>query len=220
MQKGIDISSHNGNIDFQKIKENVKFVIIRSSWGYFQEDNMVYQNVQKCEQANLPYGFYHYSYAVNLEEAKKEVDGLLNLIQNFKPTYPIIIDMEDIDNWKEKNGNPSNAVYVSICEYFCKRVEESGYYAMIYANYDWWVNRLNDKRLDRFDKWLADWRGYDKPSLPCGIWQYTSSDTINGITGNVDANISYKDYPTLIKNLKKNDTVLPKEEDGRSPNLP
>ncbi len=221
LAKGIDISVHNGHIDFSKIKEEVSFVMIRASWGFFQEDTACDRNVKGCEAAQIPYGFYHYSYAVNLEDAKKEVDGFLSLVKKYHPTYPLVIDMEDADGWKAKNGNPSNETYIQICDYFCQKVEEAGYYAMIYANYDWWVNRLNDKRLERYDRWLADWRGYNTPSLSCGIWQYTSGDAVNGISGRVDANISYRDYPTLIANLHKTEKDEPSAhiEDGTSPNI-
>ena len=218
MEKGIDISVHNGNIRFDEIKDKVSFVMIRSSWGFFQEDNLLDKNVKGCEQEKIPYGFYHYSYAVNLEEAKKEVEGVLNLIQHYHPTYPIVIDMEDADGWKERNGNPSNETYIEICEYFCDQIEKAGYYAMIYASYDWWVNRLNDKRLERFDKWLADWRGLKNPSIPCGIWQYSSKEQITGINGNVDVNISYKNYPEIIQKLNQKSPIIVKE-DGTSPNI-
>ena len=217
----MDISVHNGNIDFMKAKKDVSFVMIRASWGFFTEDSACEQNVKACEEAQIPYGFYHYSYARNLEEAKREVEGFLSIVSKHNPTYPLVIDMEDADGWKEKNGNPSNETYIQICEYFCNRIEEAGYYAMIYANYDWWVHRLNDDRLNRFDKWLADWRGYDSPSLSCGIWQYTSSATIPGVIGRVDANISYRDYPSLISGLKKDKAPVEPVlmEDGCSPTI-
>ncbi len=218
MKKGIDISVHNGNINFNQAKQDISFVMIRASWGFFTEDKNCDQNVKACEAAQIPYGFYHYSYARNLTEAKQEVDGFLALVKKYNPTYPLVIDMEDADHWKEKNGNPSNETYVEICEYFCNQVEKAGYYAMIYANYDWWKNRLNDARLEKFDKWLADWRGYDSPSLTCGMWQYTSGATIAGISGRVDANISYRDYPNLIANLK-NKRIEATTEDGYSPSI-
>lgn len=200
MLKGIDISNHNGTIDFNKVKSSgINFVLIRSSWGWFNEDTMFRANVNGCEAVGLPYGLYHYSYARNLNEAKIEADGLIRLAKSCNPSYPLIIDMEDADDWKRDNGNPSNDMYVQICEYICKKIEEAGFYAMIYANKDWFTNRLNDRRLDRFDKWLAHVY-IPAPSMDCGIWQYTFKGKVNGISGDVDMNYAYKDYPSLTKN--------------------
>lgn len=203
MSKGIDISYHQGNIDFNSVKNSgIEFVMIRASFGFFNEDKKVHEYVRECEKVGLPYGFYHYSYARNLEEAEKEVKGFLNLVKNYNPTYPLVIDMEDADNWKRDNGNPSNEMLIDICDLFCKRVEEAGYYAMIYANTDWFLNRINSSKLDRYDKWLADWRDEPNRTIPRGMLQYSSSGRIPGIATNVDLNESYKDYPTIIKNMK------------------
>ena len=196
--KGIDISKHNGNIDFDQLKGSVDFVIVRTSFGFFNEDSKYKEYIAGLERVGIPYGLYHYSYARNLEEAKKEADGFLNLAKNYHPTYPLILDMEDADHWKANNGNPSNEMYIQICEYFCNRVEEAGYYSMIYANKDWFENKLNDSRLDRFDKWLAQWGSNPTYNKPFGIWQYTSSGTVPGISGRVDMNIAYKDYKAII----------------------
>lgn len=203
MLKGIDISSHNRDINFSKVKNSgIQFVMIRSSYGWFNEDKKFKDNAKGCEAVGLPYGIYHYSYARSLEEARIEVEGLIRLIKSFNPTYPIVIDMEDADNFKS-TWKVSNKTCVDICEYFCLKLEEAGYYAMIYANKNWFNTKINDKRLNRFDKWLAQWT--DKPSYSgnFGIWQYTSKGIVNGIVGNVDMNIAYKDYSQIIKGFKK-----------------
>lgn len=201
--KGIDISNHQGDIDYNKLKGQIDFAIVRTSYGFFNEDKMYKIHISGLEQNGIPYGLYHYSYARNLDEAKIEVEGFLNIAKNYKPTYPLIIDMEDADNWKANNGNPSNEMYIEICEYFCQKIEEAGYYAMIYANKNWLENKLNDSRLDRFDKWLAQWSNEPTYNKPFGIWQYTSNGQVEGINGRVDMNISYIDYPSVIKNMNK-----------------
>lgn len=198
--KGIDISQHNGNIDFSKVQNEVDFIIIRCSYGFYQEDSKFREYANNCEKYKIPYGFYHYSYARNLDEAKKEVNGMISSIKNYHPTYPIIIDMEDADGWKLKNGNPSNDTYVKICDLFCKMLEDNGYYAMIYANNDWFTNRINSNYLDRYDKWLAQWTSKPTYKKNFGIWQYSSSGNVDGINGKVDMDISYKNYPAIIKN--------------------
>ena len=107
--------------------------------------------------------------------------------------------MEDADGYKRKYGMPSNDVLVSICEKECLMFEEAGYYAAIYASKSWFDTKLNSSRLNRFDKWIAWWNKgalFDKNIY--GLWQYTSSGSVNGISGNVDMNEAYKDYPSII----------------------
>lgn len=87
-----------------------------------------------------------------------------------------------------------------ICRAFCEEIEKNGYYAMIYANKNWLDSYLYaDELLKRFDLWLAQW-DTNKTAYSCGIWQYSSTGKIDGINGNVDLNISYKNYPEIIKN--------------------
>lgn len=202
--KGIDISTWQGNVDFNKVKAaGINFVLIRTGYGSKGKDSKLEANVRGCEAVGLPYGFYHYSYARNSEEAKTEVQNLLNLIKGYKPTYPVYIDMEDADQYKAKNG-VNNATCINICEIECLALEAAGYYAGIYANLDWLENRINDRRLDRFDKWVAQWATKCQYTKSYGVWQYTSGGTVNGISGRVDMNECYKDYPTIIKNAGLN----------------
>lgn len=207
--RGIDISKHNGNIDFNKLKGNIDFAIVRTSFGFFNEDLKYREYIKGLESNGIPYGLYHYSYARNLDEAKIEVEGFLNIARQYNPTYPLVLDMEDADNWKLNNGNPSNDMYVQICEYFCKKIEEAGYYAMIYASKSWLEAKLNDSRLDRFDKWLAQWTSKPTYGKSFGIWQYTSNGSVPGISGRVDMNISYIDYPSIIKGTTTGKPVVP-----------
>lgn len=201
MLKGIDISNHQGDIDFHKVKENgISFVMIRSSWGWFNEDTMFRTYVNGCESVGLPYGLYHYSYARNLQEAKIEADGIIQLAKSCHPSYPIAIDMEDEDKYKEKNG-VSYDMCVQICEFICKKIEEAGYYAMIYSNLDWLNHKINDQRLDPYDKWVAQWAKVCQYEKEYGMWQYTNKEDINGV-GKVDCNYAYKDYPSMIKTME------------------
>lgn len=212
MLKGIDISSWNKEINYNRVKNSgINFAIIRSSFGWFTEDNEFRNHVKGCETAGLPYGLYHYSYALNLDQAKIEVEGLIRLAKSCNPTYPIMLDMEDADGYKKKNGFPSKETLVQICEYFCDQLEKAGFYAMIYASKSWFDTYLNDARLNRFDKWLAHW-GIAQPSMPCGIWQYTSGGTVEGINGRVDMNYAYKDYPAIIKGTPQSTSQPTKTE--------
>ena len=209
MIRGIDVSQHNGELDVAKIKQSgISFIIIRTGYGMYYEDQQFQRNVAECEAAGMPYGFYHYSYARNLKEAEQEAAGMLTSIAKTNPTYPVYIDMEDSDHWKENNGNPSNAMYQEICEYFCKRVEEAGYYAGIYANLDWLMNRLHSSRLDRYDKWVAQWAAACTYDMPYGMWQYSSDGKISGSSIRTDMNYALKDYPALISPARQEESRL------------
>ncbi len=204
-KKGIDISHHQGDIDFDKLKGNIDFAMVRTSYGSFYEDRKYKQNINGLEKINVPYGLYHFSYATNVYSAKKEAQGFLNLIKNYKPTYPVVIDIES----SNETSNLRSDTLVDIANTFCKTVQDAGYYVMIYANLDYFKNKLNSNVLDEYDKWLAEWKNNPTYNKPFGMWQYTSKGSIPGINGNVDLDIAYKDYPSIIKEKNLNNYSAP-----------
>lgn len=214
-KKGIDISHHQGDIDFEKLKGNIDFAMVRTSYGSFYEDRKYKQNIKGLEKINVPYGLYHFSYATDVETAKKEASSFINLIKNYNPTYPVVIDIE----YSDRTADVRKDTLVDIANVFCKMVEEAGYYAMIYANLDYFNNKLNSNVLDKYDKWLAQWTSKPTYNKPFGIWQYSSKGSVPGINGNVDLNISYKDYPSIIKgNGAAGNTEEPKKEEAKEIN--
>lgn len=212
-KRGIDISHHQGNIDFDKLKGNIDFAMVRTSYGAFYEDKKYKQNIAGLERIGVPYGLYHFSYATSVDSAKKEADGFINIIKKYNPTYPVVIDIES----SSRTSNLRQDTLVDIADTICKKIEDAGYYVMIYANLDYLNNKLNDSKLDRYDKWLAEWKSKPSYNKPFGIWQYSSKGSIPGINGNVDLNVSYKDYPSIIRSNKLNNndsdnsTILDKE---------
>ncbi len=194
-KKGIDISHHQGNIDFNSLKGNIDFAMVRTSYGAFYEDRNYKQNISGLESIGVPYGLYHFSYATDVAGAKKEAEGFINLIKNYKPLYPVVIDIESSDRTASVRGD----TLVDIASTFCKMVEDAGYYVMIYANLDYLNNKLNSSDLNKYDKWLAQWTSKPTYNKEFGMWQYSSKGSVPGINGNVDLNIAYKDYPVIIK---------------------
>lgn len=216
MYKGIDISKYQGIVDFSKVKQAMDFVIVRAGYtgygtGEFVVDPYFKINAEGCKSVGIPFGAYWFSQAVNVEEAIKEADIIIELVKPYGPEYPIFIDTE-------LSGAPNNAgradnlnveVRTSVVEAFCKRIEEHGYYAGYYCSRSWSTSKLNAKRMSKYDLWLADWTNYGDGFKPVtansyGIWQYTSSGTCPGINGRVDLNYSYKDYPYIIANAGLN----------------
>lgn len=198
---GVDISEHNGNVDFNKMKQDgIKFVMLRASWGHFVEDVRVRENVKKCKEAGMPYGFYHYSYASNDTEAKTEAESFLNLCRSLGGyTYPLNLDMEDADGWKKNNG-VGDAQNLRTIKIFKDVIEGAGEYLTLYMSKSWFdrLRAQNKALIDSIDAWLAHW-GISEPSMSCGMWQYTSDGKVNGSSARTDMNYAYKDYPSLIK---------------------
>ena len=193
--KGIDVSAHQGTIDWEKVKKSdIDFAIIRCGYGKDskdQDDKMYIRNIQECERLKIPYGVYIYSYALNVESAVSEAEHVLRLIKGHNPQLGIWFDMEDGDGYKIRNGMPSNETLVNICITFCEKIKANGYRVGIYANLEWLNNQLNDSRLDKYDKWVAQWNNVCNYTKKYVMWQYTNSGRIEGIEGPVDMNKYY-----------------------------
>ena len=195
---GIDVSHHNGKIDWEKVKNaGIEFAIIRVGYGQdieSQDDRMFKYNISECERLGIPYGVYIYSYALNVEHAKSEADHVLRLIKGHNPQYGIWYDLED-DDYKVQHGMPSNETFVDIAETFCERIKANGYENVgIYANIYWLEYKINSPRLDKYDKWVAQWSDECTYKKDYVMWQYTDKGKIDGIDGYVDMNICYRNY--------------------------
>lgn len=209
---GVDISEHNGNVDFAKMKaDGVKFVMLRSSWGHFEEDAKVRDNVKKCKAAGMPYGFYHYSYADTEANAKTEASKFVALCKELGgATYPLCLDMEDADGWKKENG-VGDSMNIKTIQIFKDAIEGAGEYMTLYMSKSWFdrLTPLNKTLINSIDAWLAHW-GVSEPSMDCGMWQYTSDGDVNGSSARTDMNYAYIDYPTVIANMKGTDAPAEK----------
>ena len=209
MKKGIDVSEHNGNIDFAAVKaEGVEFAMLRAGYGWTYQDQKFEQNVNGFLSAGIPIGAYWFIYATNVEEAIKNADKCIEVLSKFKGkfTYPIGCDYEyDSDSYSEKQGVKQNkASRTAMIEAFCDRLEEAGYYVSLYLNKDYIANKVNYNELTQFDLWLAQW-GAEKPYKDCGMWQYTSQCNIAG--KDFDANVAYKEYEQIIRGAGLNHTT-------------
>lgn len=201
--KIIDISKHNGVIDFSKLKSQIDGVIIRLGYGddLVTQDDMRFKSyVSECIKYGIPFGFYIYSYAKTIDQAKSEAEHCLRLAKPYKDklSFPIYLDLEEA-------GTEKGAVQRAIV--FGEIIERNGYWCGVYANEYWWKKYLGDS-LDRFTKWVASYgrnNGIpnDKPKIKgLDIWQYTSVGMVSGINGNVDLNMCYRDFPKEIRGIK------------------
>ena len=155
-----------------------------------QDDRMFERNVSECVRLGIPYGVYIYSYATNTQEAKSEANHVLRLIKGKNPKLGIWFDMEDADGYKERH-NVSASTCIDICDTFCSIIQQNGYSTGIYASYYWFVNQLNSSKLDKYDKWVAQWADKCSYKNHYILWQYASDGQVAGIQGNVDMDIWY-----------------------------
>ena len=197
---GIDVSKHNGEIDWDAVKaDGIKFAIIRVGYGNDdtdQDDVWAVRNMQECERVGIPYGVYLYSYAVNEDEANSEANHILRMLQGFNPVLGVYIDIEDTEYYNEYNIDPYSSegreLITRIAVTVMDRVSRAGYTAGVYANWNYFQNVLIQSEIQAY-KWLA-WYKEDTSEVPEGdwiMWQYTSTGHVNGIEGNVDMNFWY-----------------------------
>ena len=197
--KGIDVSKHQGTIDWAKVKAaGVQFAMLRAGYGRYdnQKDEQFEANYKGATAAGIPVGAYHYSYATTAEQAKQEAEVFLGWIKGKNLTYPVAFDIED-----KKQANLGVSVISDIIRAFCETVEAAGYYVVVYANKDWLTNRIDADCKSRYDIWLAQWTSEPTYTGSFGLWQYSSKGSVDGVSGNVDMNIAYKDYPSIIAGM-------------------
>ena len=202
--KGIDVSHHQGKIDWDKVKSQIDYAILSVGYGdniTSQDDKQFHRNAKECTRLGIPFGVYIYSYATSIAQAKSEADHVLRLIKGYKLDYPVYLDLED----GPTTGKCSNKLIADMAEVFCNAIEKAGYWAGIYANTSWFTNKLTDSRFNKWVKWVAQYNTTCTYKSKHDMWQYSSSGKINGISGNVDMNYCYFDYPGLI-NSKANIT--------------
>ena len=199
MIKGIDISVYQQKVDFEKVKKSgIEFVIIRGAIGT-RKDTMFESHYSNAKNAGLKVGCYYYTLAKNVAEAKGEADVFLNCIRGKQFEYPIYFDIED-----PSLQNLGKQVLTDIVLTWCGKVQSAGYYVGIYANPDWFTNRLDLERLKGFDKWLAHWVAVPKWKNEFGgLWQYGLT-RVDGYSGEIDGDYSYRDYEKIIKQLGLN----------------
>lgn len=191
MIKGVDVSQHNGMVDWKSVKRaGFTFAMVRIGYSKGHLDNNFYRNINGALDAGLKVGVYHYSYALTVADAKKEADFIISTLKQCGLTPEKLIgvyyDMEDADGYKSKQGMPSKQILTNICSIVINALWKSGYTAGIYANNDWLDNHIDMRQLGGCALWLAQ-PGATKPRRKCNIWQYTFTEKIAGKTFDADS---------------------------------
>ncbi|MDE5557518.1 MAG: glycoside hydrolase family 25 protein [Ruminococcus sp.] len=207
---GIDVSEWQGIINWQVVKTD--FCIIRAGYGRLatQKDKYFAENYNGCKNNSIPCGAYWYSYALTSEEAVQEAQACMEVIKGKKFEYPIYFDVEQPEQFQLGRDAVS-----AIIKAFMDTLENAGYWVGLYMSSYYLNNYVNDNIKVNYALWVADYI----PNAPdydgtYGMWQKSASGTVNGISGSVDLDECYVDYPEDMKTAGLNG--YPKNPDKKT----
>ena len=195
MFKGIDISHHQGKVDWAALKNEVDFVIIRAGYGNTaaQKDTRFEEFYAGAKKYGIPVGCYWFSYATSAAEAKKEAQACLQCIKGKTFEYPVWYDVEH-------KHQSSVAICKAIIPTFIETIKEAGYYCGLYSYYHFLKSYVPESVYrNKYDLWFARYASNCNWDYKT-IWQYSEKGRVNGIKGNVDMDYCYKDYSGIIAN--------------------
>lgn len=197
--KGIDVSQHNGSIDWSKVAKEVDFAIIRIGWIGNKNNHTVdtkwETNYKNAKAAGVKVGAYVYNYCNSESTAKAGAEWALKQLDGKSLDLPVYIDMED-----SSISSLGKSKLTAIVKAFNGVIEGAGLWAGVYANKNWYDNYLEDGIEDRYTSWIAHYTsGTDKYNGEFDMWQNSSTGKINGISGNVDTNYLYRDLFSAVK---------------------
>ena len=203
--RGIDVSYHDGEIDFTKVKPQVDFVIMRAGYGIKDEDskevkfNTYYEDAKKN---NIPVGTYWYCYALTPESALQEAKVFLKKVKGKKFEFPVYYDVEEPSVLETGSENLKNIINT-----FCGELEKNNYYCGVYASLNVFLNKFPAEIYQKYAVWVAYW-SQNRPQIngtSWGIWQYTSDGSMDGVQSErVDFDTAEINYEPIIKFLGKN----------------
>ncbi len=211
---GIDVSQHQGTIDWSKVKSKVDFAILRLGWIGNKEnhtlDTKFEENYKNAKANGVKVGVYVYNYCNSEDTAKSGANWATEKLKGKILDLPVYIDMEDSSIkslGKEKLTNIAIA--------FNTIIENAGYWAGVYANKDWFTNYLNKDTLSaKYTCWVAQYASKCTLTMDnIDIWQNSSAGSINGINGNVDTNYMYRD---LISDISGTSTTVTTTQSTKS----
>lgn len=196
---GIDVSDHKGDVNWEKVKPNIDFAILRLGWignkNNHTLDKKFERNYKECLRLGIPIGVYVYSYANNEQTMKDGANWTLKNLKNKILNLPVYIDMED-----ESIAGLGKTVLTNLSIVFNTVIEEAGLWAGVYANLYWYNNYLDkDIIKKKYTTWIAHFTdGTNKYKGEYDMWQNSDTGKISGVSGNVDTDYMYRD---LIKDI-------------------
>lgn len=195
---GVDVSIHQGDIDWEAVKEaGVDFAIIRVGYrgydqgGLYLDDNFQ-KNMDGAIAAGLDVGVYFYSQATTPMEAKAEAGMVLAAIDGYTLTYPVVYDWEYIPDART-SGMTSQEV-TDCAKAFCEVIESEFLQPAVYFNQALAQTTFRLPELQEYDFWLAQYNDAMTFAYDVEMWQYTCQGTVPGISTNVDIDLCFKPY--------------------------
>lgn len=206
-QKVVDVSQHNGTINWASVARNVDAAIIRVGYrgygaaGTLQADAAFKRNIEAALKAGLPVGVYWCTQALSDAEAREEAKFVHNLIKGYDIVYPVYLDSE----WMEPNAQGradqiSKSRRTQYALTWMKAIQDYGHKAGLYTGESWFTDFIDGPRIARegYEIWLAKYSS-TKPKHAHDGWQYTDSATVPGISGRADLSHFYVDYAAEAK---------------------
>ncbi len=194
---GIDVSAHQGEVDWQTIQQSgVDFVILRVGYrgytdgGIFADPTFA-ENLENARAAGLKIGVYFFSQAISEAEAREEASFVLDALDGVALDLPVYFDWEFVENDSARTNLASSETVTDCAVTFCEAVEKAGYKAGVYFNQSLGYLTMNLGRLKAYDFWLAEYRNTPEFYYHFHMWQYSDSGTVPGISGHVDMNIRF-----------------------------
>lgn len=196
---GIDVSYHQGNIDWSKVKASgVEFVYIRcgyrgyASSGPIKEDVKFEEYYRGAKKAGLDVGVYFFSQAVNEAEAREEAKFVLNLLKGKKLELPVVFDPENVGGVGARTDNVSGEQFTENTLAFADVISNGGFTPAIYANMIWQANKLDMEKLRNLEMWYADYEPLPQTPYDFTTWQYSATGRVDGINGDVDLDLEIR----------------------------
>ena len=193
-----DVSRWQGRIDWDTLYhsgriDGVMLRVLGSKNGKPYSDPQFERNYAACARLGLPMGGYYYTCAVTQRQMEEELAALKTALRGKTFQLPLAIDVED-----PRLRSLAPAKLSALVAQAADRIEAWNLYAMVYTYTNFADTALAAQPLAPYDLWLADYRG-KRPARRHGMWQYTSQGKLPGISGPVDLNHAYQDYPAVLK---------------------
>ncbi len=203
---GVDVSAYQNTIDWGTAHASgVDFAIIRAGYrgygsGVLVEDERYHENMEGALNAGVDVGVYFFSQAISVEEAIEEAEMVIDLLEGYDITYPVVYDWEIITTDSARTDSVSVETLTDCTIAFCDTIAAAGYTPMVYQNKRTSLLKLDLQELTDYDFWLAEYNDEATYYYHYDMWQYSSEGSVPGITGAVDLNICFKDYTGVHDN--------------------
>lgn len=196
--KGVDVSYHNGVVDWKKVKkQGYEFAILRLGYrGYGEDgslnvDEQFQSSFKAARKAGMKLGVYFFSQAVNEKEALEEAELTLTELNNSKLDLPVFFDPELITNDTARTDGLSGRQFTLNTIAYCERIKQAGYEPAIYSNLYWEARLFDLYELREYPIWYADYRAVPQTPYHFKYWQYSESGSVDGISGGTDLDVMF-----------------------------